>query len=233
MYGHRPSGALLALAMLLGLGCREQPPAGQSPGGPTDGQAPGPDAGADVILRADQATMMESPVPDAGPALPFRACESEVRPGAACGTATLPCHAPPMSSFTCRINVCRCENGSIRCDDAPPTAEAGARECLESWSCIAEGFPVCNYDKPWYVCRCDAQGRWRCGDECKRRGCPEGPYATGGAGPRAHTGDPCTATEACPYQATPVPDRPVLCLCVSGHFQCPDEPVPDGGAPGG
>jgi hypothetical protein len=91
-------------------------------------------------------------------------------------------------------------------------------------------MPFCNYDKPWWACRCDSHGNWVCGDECQRLGCPEGPYP-GPSNTRAHTGDPCTGDGVCPYRIGFTVGSPgTLCTCVSGHFSCSDE-VPDGGAP--
>ena len=108
---------------------------------------------------------------------------------------------------------------------APPSP---GRQCAPEWSCNAEGFPACNFFKPWTTCHCDPDGRWTCVDECQRRGCPDGPYPGGGM--RAHTGGACTGPAECPYLTNPPGVAGVVvCRCVSGRFQCPDEPPGDGG----
>jgi hypothetical protein len=159
----------------------------------------------------------------------FRSCGSAVSNGAACGAAVLPCYTAPQNPFSCAITACVCDNGKVRCEDATPGSFGGGRECLPNWFCSAEGFPVCNYDKPWYVCRCSSDGKWTCGDECMRRGCPAGPYYPGAGFARPHTGDRCSAVAECPYRVG-YPGPVVTCRCVGGRFECSDEPIADGGA---
>jgi hypothetical protein len=193
---------------------------GPGSGAADDGRRLPPDGGRDGADSANEGS--------------FRACAEGLVAGGPCGAALLPCHAPPASTFSCRPRLCLCESGRVRCDDTQPGSAAGARECLPAWTCVAEGirFPSCNSEKPWTQCRCTAEGGWLCEDECKRMGCPEGPYF--GTGPsllRPHTGDACNATGPCPYQTTVSPITVVTCTCVSGRFQCSDEPARDGGAP--
>jgi hypothetical protein len=89
-------------------------------------------------------------------------------------------------------------------------------------------MPYCNYDKPWWSCRCDAAGRWACGDECQRLGCPSGPYP-GPSDTRAHTGDPCTVPGSmCPYRIG-FSGGGTLCTCAGGRFSCTGDPPPDAG----
>jgi hypothetical protein len=141
------------------------------------------------------------------------------RSGMPCAGEMLPCWAIP-DPFNCLPVVCVCEGGLTRCEPTRPGIFGGNRACLGDWFCSAEGLPICNYDKPWTLCRCSSNGGWVCADECKARGCPTGPVPA--LTQRPHTGDACTATLPCPY-------RGFTCTCVGGRFECSDEPVRDGG----
>jgi hypothetical protein len=196
--------AVLALAAIAAAGCGKALPTGATHDGDGDGHA---DAGTgDVTLP--QCSLLGA------------------RPDAGCGEEKLPCYRFP-EPFQCQPEICACENGNIRCVPPHPGTFGGTRECQPDWSCVPEGFPACNYDKPFGVCRCTDDGKFLCQNECEVRGCPFGPYP-GPSPKRPHTGEACHATAPCPYLSPAYPNT-IVCTCTNGRFVCGDEPL-DAGA---
>jgi hypothetical protein len=167
--------------------------------------------------------------PDANPAPAFRACEGAVVVGGTCGSVALPCYG--LADQHLHLPAHRLPLRERKHPLRGLAAEWRDPRVPGLVDLLRRGVPRMQLRQALDLLPLRRPGPLVLPGRVQAARLPRRTYF-GGTGARAHTGDPCTATEECPYRTGHFgPGDVAVCRCTGGRFQCSDEPAIDGGLP--